>query len=1168
MSETLKTEDNIREYLLGRVADDARLAEYEELLFSDDQFCELVEITEDALINDHVFGRLSETDEADFVKTLENNKTRRGKVTLTSSLKEKAAEFTVVEKGSTPSLFDSLKAFFSQPMYAGGFALLVIAVLVGSLFLFRSSPDELANLKDIYKKERPVEPRIAGFEYAPLTVTRGAADDANKNKLELEKTRFLQAAVENPNAANFHKLGVFYLTQQNYKDAIENLEKAVKLDDKNAAFQNDLGTAYFELAKQSKDDKLLNLSRANEAFSAALKLNAEALEALFNRSLVMQEMGLRNQATESWNLYLQKDPSSKWSDEARKNLEKLKQMEIGATKTKEQVLDDFLLAYRNRDWQFAEKIHNSTKGMLNGVSPFEQLTRRYLDARKARDALTAKESLDAMNYIGNLEKEKHADFFYAELADHYANVDDPGVEKQLKAKDLWADGYKLIRGEAAAAVTKFEASAEQFALAGNDIEARLARLWAAQMLIYDAKLDESVRRMSLLLADARSRQFKTIEANLNYWIGIGYGRQKEKSRSIANLKAAYSLSRETGNEFETRHSADTLADAYRDLGETHKAMEYSGVAGGGNDLYYESPSQTWRNLNTTSELLGEMNSTTSSIDFAHEGVWLGTRIFADTPGVNESLQHLVNAFRTARQFDAAFTTASRSNEIAIRREQSPQNSKVTAESFLVRADVLREAGRCDEALVDYQKAFEYFRSLREVTYGLYDLHKGKLLCLRVLDRHDEFEVELETVLNISEEYRRRIREDESRQAFFDNEHVVFDAAVANLLAAGDSERAFELGETSRSRSLLEFVESEKSIAEIEEDFVAVSEPLGITEIQKRLPANVQVVAYQMLEDMLAISLVTKTGFETSVKSITAEQLNSLVGSYRQYVVGRADGDEARRLAQQLYSILLPTNLDADKILCFVPDKSLHQVPFGALISPADRYLIEDFQLVHSPSVSVFVISTENAKLREKLNENLLSIGNPRFDRAENPGLRDLPDAEIEAKEISEVYDRKTTLLDRAANKQAFLSGLETAGVVHFAGHFVANPRSPQNSKMLLAEGELRAFELADKKLPLSKLVVMSACETSFEQFNNSEGSIGIARTLLAMGTPIVVASGWKVDSEATKELMIAFHKKRRVDKLSSVAALRKAQLEMIRSADFSSPYYWSAFSATGGLTNY
>jgi CHAT domain-containing protein len=141
-------------------------------------------------------------------------------------------------------------------------------------------------------------------------------------------------------------------------------------------------------------------------------------------------------------------------------------------------------------------------------------------------------------------------------------------------------------------------------------------------------------------------------------------------------------------------------------------------------------------------------------------------------------------------------------------------------------------------------------------------------------------------------------------------------------------------------------------------------------------------------------------------------------------------------------------------------------------------------------------------------------------------------------------------------------------VIHFAGHFVANQRLPGNSKLLFAGSDLRSAELAGYKLPNAKLVVLSACETGFERYDKSEGAIGIARTFLALGAPLVVASQWKVDSEPTKNLMVAFHRNRKELGLSSAESLQRAQLEVFRSEQTSAPFYWAAFSLFGGYANY
>lgn len=62
----------------------------------------------------------------------------------------------------------------------------------------------------------------------------------------------------------------------------------------------------------------------------------------------------------------------------------------------------------------------------------------------------------------------------------------------------------------------------------------------------------------------------------------------------------------------------------------------------------------------------------------------------------------------------------------------------------------------------------------------------------------------------------------------------------------------------------------------------------------------------------------------------------------------------------------------------------------------------------------------------------------------------------------------------------------------------------------------------------------------------------------------VVASLWKVNDEATRELMIKFYENM-IDKgMDKAEALRRAKLAMIeKGGDYASPYSWSAFVLYG-----
>jgi CHAT domain-containing protein len=61
-----------------------------------------------------------------------------------------------------------------------------------------------------------------------------------------------------------------------------------------------------------------------------------------------------------------------------------------------------------------------------------------------------------------------------------------------------------------------------------------------------------------------------------------------------------------------------------------------------------------------------------------------------------------------------------------------------------------------------------------------------------------------------------------------------------------------------------------------------------------------------------------------------------------------------------------------------------------------------------------------------------------------------------------------------------------------------------------------------------------------------------------------------VDSIATAELMISFHKKRTSDNVSTAEALTLAQREMLVHPDprYRHPYYWASFVVIGGYTRF
>jgi hypothetical protein len=163
-------------------------------------------------------------------------------------------------------------------------------------------------------------------------------------------------------------------------------------------------------------------------------------------------------------------------------------------------------------------------------------------------------------------------------------------------------------------------------------------------------------------------------------------------------------------------------------------------------------------------------------------------------------------------------------------------------------------------------------------------------------------------------------------------------------------------------------------------------------------------------------------------------------------------------------------------------------------------------------------------------------------------------------------------LDFAANRATALgSNLSQYRIIHFATHGLLNSQHPELSGVVLSlvdeegrpqDGFLRLHDIYNLRLA-ADLVVLSACKTGLGKEIKGEGLIGLTRGFLYAGAPRVVASLWKVDDQATAELIKLFYQRMLRDGLRPAAALRKAQIDMLKRPRWAAPYYWAGFTLQG-----
>ena len=120
----------------------------------------------------------------------------------------------------------------------------------------------------------------------------------------------------------------------------------------------------------------------------------------------------------------------------------------------------------------------------------------------------------------------------------------------------------------------------------------------------------------------------------------------------------------------------------------------------------------------------------------------------------------------------------------------------------------------------------------------------------------------------------------------------------------------------------------------------------------------------------------------------------------------------------------------------------------------------------------------------------------------------------------------------ASRSTALSPELARYRIVHFATHGVFDNESPGLSAIILStidengqpqDGFLRLHDIYGLRLP-ADLVVLSACSTALGKQVRGEGLVGIVRGFMYAGAKRVVASLWKVDDDATGELMSRFYR--------------------------------------------
>ena len=1042
----------------------------------------------------------------------------------------------------------------------------------------RGSPArDLARLARDAGVVRPLEPRLAAFEgharcgprsppaslgpEAACPPAPGPRDSTFARwvrglaALRLEASR--QASAE---AIQSELLGALLAGGEAYRDgALPGLEEELKAPSTEPARLSDQAAIHLVLGQRSA--AALEVVRALDWASEAVHRDPAFLPARFNEALALEKLGLLQRAHRVWGEYLAVETSPAWRREAS---------------ARRSALAAWIRVAR---WPRAADLLESAAGGgergLRGLATLhpqalreataEELLPAWAGYRRRGDQEGARRMLTSLVPVAAAHAEVTGDQLLPDAVGAAVAASGSGRGRELgRAHVDFASGLKHLRRLELAAADAKLAEAETAFRSANSPLALWAELSRGVCAYYDFDHAASERRFRRFLAGLDRRRYPGLAARALWLIGLTHSQRAQLGGGLVSFLASLEIYEDLGEAEHVAYLSFLVAETYQALGDVITAWRYRYRALQGlvevhhperahNILYDAVLAALGENLPRAglafqaalAELAAEAGDPTAKIEALRMGARCRHRLREREPAI----ANLAEARRLL-------------SEVTDHRLR--QRLRVDVELDLARLleeSAPAEALRLTESFLAFSRETDFRFKLPEA------LVQEASTLLRV-GRRVEAESTLIEAMAEFERGRSEIQDPGLRIAFFERSAEVFDRLTQLQAASGDERAAFDSAERSRGRGLLD------ALAPADGP-VTPAQPVTWSELGTLLPPRVALLHLTLLPDSLMICLfVDGTSQCRFLGEAEAEQVRRLVSDVSR-LVGVSTPDEARAVLSELYDLLLrpvAVAVPEGSHLVVVGDRFLGGLPFGALYDRASgRFLVERNPVSLAISASHYLRTVEASRDRTRRpRKRVLAAGGARLGEEAAARLPPLPRATEEIAAIARLYDEPVVLEGPGLRREQFLRAVETADVIHYAGHAIANSERPDQSHLFVTpEAEATAThyvfarELARLDLRRPQVVVLSACASAQISTGKLEGPAGLASVFLEGGVPAVVGTLWTVDDRLASELMQGFHA-RLAAGLPASDALRRAQVDLIGDrARESHPLEWSAFVLFG-----
>jgi len=300
-----------------------------------------------------------------------------------------------------------------------------------------------------------------------------------------------------------------------------------------------------------------------------------------------------------------------------------------------------------------------------------------------------------------------------------------------------------------------------------------------------------------------------------------------------------------------------------------------------------------------------------------------------------------------------------------------------------------------------------------------------------------------------------------------------------------------------------------------------------------------------------LNRINKSGFDQAVSSFVRHLTDQhlLNHDFQGFIIA----------STELYKLIFQNiNLPSGRII-ISPDGPYF--PFEALVVQMREgrpvYFLQDHAVSYTYSARYLMNSFSNFSTDSRL----LFLGVAPVKYGIETRLSSLDGSDRSLQRIGQYFSNAEKMIGREASRNNFLNRYFNYKIIQLYAH--ASDSSIKGEPVIwLADSVLYLSDLIGGNKPITRLIVLSACETGSGKLYQGEGVFSFNRGFAAIGIPSAITNLWSVDSKSTYELTELFYKYLSEGNPTDIA-LQKAKLEFIKNGDQSLPFYWAAPILTG-----